>query len=281
MKIPFKKMHGLGNDFVVIDARAENIPLTPAQSRAIADRKRGIGCDQLLVMKPASNQSADFFMEVINSDGTVDSICGNGTRCVARLFMDETGRNTAKIETGAGILIAEDNNGNAVCVNMGQPQFTDAIIPMAGTHDTSNVTFNEFPELPSAVVVNMGNPHTVFFVPDAEAVDLAAIGPHLENHVFFPKRTNVEFCHIIDAHKIRMRVWERGTGITEACGSGASSVLVAAVRRGLVKDYAEIVLDGGNLHIEWRDSDNCVYMTGPTAFAFDGVIGQELLNVEP
>jgi len=274
--IPFKKMNGLGNDFVVIDARATPFTLSTAQIIAIADRKRGVGFDQMLVMKPSNK--ADFFMVVINADGTTDTVCGNGTRCVARLFMDETGRKDAAIDTVAGVVYAE-SIGDLVRVNMGQPRTAWQDMPIVEPRDVLNVSFPEFTELPSAVVTSMGIPHTVFFVPNAETVAVDYFGPKLETHPLFPQRTNVEFCHLIGENKIRMRVWERGAGITQACGSGACCVLVAAVQRGLVQDHAEIVMDGGSLHIEWHKGDNCVYMTGPTQLSFSGILEPGLLDV--
>lgn len=273
--IPFKKMNGLGNDFVVLDARKSPIELTPEQIVAVADRKRGVGFDQILVMEPSDK--ADFFMRVINSDGTTDTVCGNGTRCVAQLFMDETGRKEVAIDTIGGVVYAEQA-GDLVRVNMGQPRTRWQDMPLAEERDIFNLNFPEFPELPAGIVASIGLPHTVFFVENAEKVDVAGLGSKLEVHPLFPQRTNVEFCHIVNSHHIRMRVWERGAGITEACGSGACSVLVAAVQRGLVQDWAEIQMDGGSLHIEWRKSDNCVYMTGPTAIAFSGFLDPSLLS---
>ncbi len=274
--IPFKKMHGLGNDFVVLDARKSPIDLTPAQIVAVADRKRGVGFDQILVMEPSDK--ADFFMRVINSDGSADTVCGNGTRCVARLFFEETGKNKVAIDTMGGVVYAEEA-GDLVKVNMGQPRTKWQDMPIARDVDFKNLSFPEFPELPPAIVASVGLPHTVFFVENAEKVDVAGLGSKLEVHEIFPQRTNVEFCHIVGPHHIRMRVWERGAGITDACGSGACSVLVAAVQRGLMQDWAEIQMDGGSLHIEWRKSDNCVYMTGPTALAFSGFLDPSLLNI--
>lgn len=273
--IPFKKMNGLGNDFVVLDARQKRITLVPQQIVAMADRKRGVGFDQILVMEPSDK--ADFFMKVINSDGTTDTVCGNGTRCVARLFFEETGKDKVAIDTIGGVVYAEEA-GDLVRVNMGQPRTKWQDMPIAKDVDFKNMKFEEFPELPPAIVASVGLPHTVFFVEDAEKVDVAGLGAPLEMHPMFPQRTNVEFCHVVNDHKIRMRVWERGVGITEACGSGACSVLVAAVQRGLVQDWAEIQMDGGSLHIEWRKDDNCVYMTGPTGIAFSGFLDPSLLS---
>jgi len=276
--IPFKKMHGLGNDFVVIDARQNDVRLTPQQSMRISNRKHGVGCDQILIMRPARDATAECYMEKIEPDGTVDSTCGNGTRCIARLLMDEIGQKTARIETGAGVLLAEDIGGDLIRVNMGAPKMEWQDIPLSREVDTLNILFPEFPELAAAVCVSVGNPHAVFFVDDAEKIDLATIGPKIENHKLFPARTNVEFCTMKDAQNIRMRVWERGAGVTAACGSGACAVLVAAIRRGLVKDYADIHLDGGILRIEWAGGGNGVLMTGPTALSFSGIIDLCLLS---
>ena len=273
MTLPFWKMHGLGNDFVVVDARIENFNLTPEQIVRVADRKRGVGFDQMLVIGKPESKNADAFMHVINSDGTSDTICGNGTRCVAAFLMNEAGSDTATIETLAGDLhVVRD--GDLIKVDMGTPLFEPAQIPYTGS-DTLNAELIE--DFPTAVIVNVGNPHTVFFVDNADTVPLSEIGPRIENDPRFPKRTNVEFCHIIAPDKIRMRVWERGTGITEACGSGACSVMVAAFRRGLVGRKAEIILDGGSLFIELTEQ-NRVLMTGPAAFVFSGMLDAELIG---
>ena len=245
MTLPFYKMHGLGNDFVVVDARETEFNLTPEQIVRIADRKRGVGFDQMLVIGPAKSAAADAFMHVINSDGTSDTICGNGTRCVAAFLMNEAGSDKIIIETLSGDLHVE-RIGELIKVDMGIPVFEPSQIPYTGD-DTLNAELAD--GYPPAVIVNVGNPHTVFFVDDAEAVPLSEIGSRIETDPRFPKRTNVEFCHIIAPGKIRMRVWERGTGITEACGSGACSVMVAAARRDLVERKAENILAGGSLFI--------------------------------
>lgn len=265
-------MHGLGNDFVVIDARQARLQLTPEQSRHIAHRRFGIGCDQILVMQPSDHAAC--FMQVINSDGTIDSICGNGIRCVAWLLMEESGQNQVVIETKKGLHPITRTPDNLIRVNMGQPLFNWDDVPLASPADTLQLIIPDMPQLPPGVTQSMGNPHTVFFVKDAEIVPLAEWGAALEIHPLFPERTNVEFCHIIGNDHIRMRVWERGSGITMACGSGACAVLVAAVRRGLTGRAATVQLDGGNLQIEWQQADDQVYMTGPANYVFSGQIAR-------
>ncbi|MEQ8193826.1 MAG: diaminopimelate epimerase [Rhodospirillales bacterium] len=274
-QLAFVKMHGLGNDFVVLDARARALALTDAQARAIADRHLGVGCDQVIVIEPARNGAADAFMRIRNADGGEVAACGNASRCVAAILMRETGRDTAKLETAAGLLEAYAN-GSQVTVDMGPAKLQWNEIPLAEEADTLHLKFSRGP-LSDPVAVGMGNPHAVFFVPDAEAVDLAALGPEIEHHPFFPERTNVEAAQILSRDKIRLRVWERGAGITQACGTGACATLVAAHRRGLTERKATVILDGGPLVIEWRE-DNHVLMTGPVSTSFSGTIDGSLLN---
>jgi diaminopimelate epimerase len=269
MMIPFKKMHGLGNDFVVIDARAGNAPDVAAIVR-IADRHLGVGCDQVLVLAPA--QGADLFMRIYNPDGSEAQACGNGTRCVARLFMDESGRRECTIQTVAGLLKCEEAGGGLVKVDMGAPRLNWKDIPLSEERDTLELdALNGLYGAP--VAVSMGNPHVVFFVKRAGDVPLEEIGPQVERHVLFPERTNVEFAEVTGPESIRLRVWERGTGVTSACGSGACAAMVAAVRRGLTGRKAEIALDGGILQMEWRESDGHVLMTGPAVRVFEGSFG--------
>ena len=269
----FLKMHGLGNDFVVLDARVQPLTISAEQVIALADRRTGIGCDQLIVIGAASD--ADVFMSIYNADGSQISACGNATRCVGWLLLRETGRDCVTIRTRAGLLDAQDAGDGRVRVDMG-PAYLDAHdIPLAGPMDTLSlpVSVGGYAE---PVGVGMGNPHAVFFVPDADMVPLADVGPKIEHHPLFPERTNVEFAQILAPDRIRMRVWERGTGITKACGTGACATLVAAVRRGLAKRHAEIVLDGGVLIIEWRE-DGHVAMTGEIALVFRGSLIPSLL----
>jgi diaminopimelate epimerase len=267
MRIDFTKMHGLGNDFVVVDARAQDPGLDEAAYRAIGDRRRGVGFDQFLTILPPVN-GGTAFMKIHNPDGSEAEACGNGTRCVAAVLMDEAGKDEAIVETVAGALVCVRSDDGRVTVDMGPAGLDWGEIPLAREVDTLNVAFDEMPET-GACCVNMGNPHAVFFVDDAEAVPLTEIGPVLETHSMFPERANIEFATIRSRTEIRMRVWERAAGITQACGSGACAVLVAAVRRGLSERRADVILDGGTLTIEWTETGR-VLMTGPTATSFQG-----------
>ena len=271
MTIPFRKMHGLGNDFIVFDARSRPVAPTPSEARALADRHTGIGADTIAVIGSAEGGHADVAMRFINADGGEMSTCGNATRCIAMLLFAETGRDHVRIATGAGILDAW-KQGDLVAVDMGAPKLGWSQIPVARETDTLHLPLGDDP-----VGVNIGNPHAVFFVPDAEAVDVAVLGASVERDPLFPERTNVEFATIQGPDRIRMRVLERGVGITQACGSGACATLVAAVRRGLTGRKATIALDGGDLSIEWRDDDH-VIMTGPAALSFIGEIEDHLVS---
>jgi len=273
--LPFTKMHGLGNDFVVLDARARALAVAPGMARAIADRRTGVGCDQLLVVEKPKNGAADAFMRIFNADGGESGACGNGARCVARLLMTETGKAEARIETVAGLLAARAAAGGLVEVDMGPAKFGWRDVPLAREADTLNLAFAKGP-LRDPVALSVGNPHVVFFVDDADAVPLAELGPKIEHDPLFPERVNVEVAQVVNDGEIRLRVWERGAGITRACGSGACAALVAAHRRGLTKRRAKVALDGGALAIEWR-RDNRVLMTGPVATAFTGILDDALL----
>ncbi len=277
---PFLKMHGLGNDFVVLDARARGLDLTPGRVRAIASRGTGVGCDQLVVMTKATDACADAHMLIYNADGSEVAACGNASRCVAWLLMKETGADKVVFQTKAGLLDAESRGPHLVAVDMGPARLDWREIPLAEAVDTLHLGIAAGP-LSDPVGVSMGNPHAVFFVDDAEGVDLAALGPGLEHHAMFPERANIEVAQILtppDAElgRIRMRVWERGAGITMACGTGACATLVAAARRGLSPRKAEIIVDGGTLTIEWL-KDGHVLMTGPVAVAFTGTLDSSLL----
>ena len=280
--LPFTKMHGLGNDFVVIDARARGLTLSDAQVRAVADRHTGVGCDQLIVIEQPQNSLADVFMRIRNADGSEVGACGNATRCVAAVLMDEKSARHAVIETAAGLLDAEavDSAGaRRISVDMGEARLDWREIPLREACDTLHVPL-ALGSLSDPVATNMGNPHATFFVPDAAAIDLPALGPRLEHHPMFPERANIGVAQILSNEKLRLRVWERGAGITLACGSGACAAAVAASRRGLTRRKVEIVLDGGPLEIEWLP-DNHVLMTGPVAISFAGTLDGSLLNGSP
>jgi diaminopimelate epimerase len=267
---PFLKMHGAGNDFVVLDARSRPWDIDGEAARRLADRRTGIGCDQLIVVGSPRQPGADAFMTIFNPDGSEVSACGNATRCVAWMLMGETGSGYATIETRAGLLSAQAAGPNRVAVDMGPARLDWDQIPLARAMDTLHLPVSEG-GLADPVGVGMGNPHAVFFVPDAEAVPLSELGARLEHHALFPERCNIEAAQILGPERIRMRVWERGAGITLACGTGACATLVAAARRGLTGRKADIVLDGGVLTIEWLDNGH-VMMTGPVALAYTGTL---------
>ena len=273
--IPFRKMHGLGNDFVVLDRRRDTVAIDAATARALADRRTGIGCDQLILIEPAQDPAAQIFMRILNADGSEAEACGNGTRCIARLVADETGENRIRIETAAGVLDAELTPNGDVAVDMGPARTAWHEIPLAREMDTARVDLALGP-LSAPVCTNIGNPHATFFVPDAEAIDLASLGPRLEHDKLFPERANIGVATVLDRGRIRLRVWERGVGITRACGTGACAALVAASRRGLTGRRAKVMLDGGTLDINWRE-DGHVIMTGPAALAFEGKFDPALL----
>lgn len=265
----FLKMHGLGNDFVVIDARGRGNPVTPALARALGDRHRGVGFDQLAVIRDGGDVAAE--IDFWNSDGSTAAACGNASRCVARILMTESGAKALDLRTGRGVLRAEDAGHGLTRVNMGPPQLDWRTVPLAREMDLDALPL---PGEPGAA--GMGNPHCVFVVPDAEAVDLAEIGPRIEHDPLFPERTNVEFAQILDRRTIRMRVWERGGMITMACGSGACAAAVVTARRGLTERAVTVKLDGGDLGIDWRADG--VWMTGPTALVFEGRLSAEFLT---
>lgn len=272
MTTQFTKMHGLGNDFVVIDLMQGGDPMTPVQAQQIADRRRGVGCDQVLVMEPPRQPQADLFMRIFNPDGSEAGACGNGTRCVSALYMKRKATDHCVIETVSGLLPAK-KVGDLIQVNMGEPRTRWDQIPLSRECDTLNLgILHGRQTMTEPVAVNVGNPHTVFFVDDVAKIDVEKWGPEVENHVLFPQRTNVEFAEVVSPEKIRVRVWERGTGVTQACGSGACATIVAAARRGLTGRKAEIILDGGNLLLEWRAEDNHILMTGPATYVFDGIL---------
>lgn len=266
--ISFTKMHGLGNDFVVIDARKEPTLFSQRQVRAIADRRTGVGCDQVIVMQPSDN--ADVYMRIFNSDSSEVDACGNASRCVAYLLMQDTQTRSLSIETNAGILDVQRREGWNISVNMGKPRLEWGEIPLSQKMDTLHLDL-KLEMLSDPVGVSMGNPHAVFFVPDAAAIPLDRLGPKLENHKLFPERANIGIAQVVKPDHILLRVFERGAGETLACGTGACAALVAANRRGLAGRKATIHLPGGELQIDWREKGD-VWMTGPAAASFTGII---------
>ncbi len=268
--LSFMKMHGLGNDFVVIDSRDRAPVMTPDLARAIGDRHRGVGFDQLAEILPGTD--SDVELVFYNADGSVAGACGNATRCIARHLMNEAGSDAVTLRTERGILQGRDAGAGLTSVNMGAPLLDWADIPLAHAMDTLELPIEGAP-----VATGMGNPHMTFLVDDAEAVDLEALGAKLEHHPLYPERTNVEFISLLAPDKIRMRIWERGVGPTLASGSGSCASAIAAARRGLTGRKVEVVTDeGGSLIIDWCDDG--VWMTGPTMHGFNATLTRAFLD---
>ncbi len=268
--VTFTKMHGLGNDFVVIDARRQPLALSAAQARAIADRRLGVGCDQLIVIEPSA--SADAFLRILNADGGEVSACGNASRCIGAVLMAEKKADHVTLETRAGALEAR-LAANGVAVDMGPARLGWQEIPLAREMDTAHVELSidttSGERLSDPVCVSMGNPHAVFFVRNPQRYDLATLGPVLEHDALFPERANITLVEVLARDRAVMRTWERGAGLTLACGTAACATLVAAHRRGLMDRKARLTLPGGDLEIEWRH-DGHVIMAGPVATSFAG-----------
>ena len=272
MSRPFLKMNGLGNDFVVVEARSEPFAPSEAEARAIADRESGIGCDQLIAIEPSD--TADAFMRIWNADGGLVEQCGNAVRCVGWLLMEASGKDAVRLDTPAGVVTVDRAGPQLVTVDMGRPGLDWRDIPLEEPMDTRGIELQvgpiDNPVLHTPGAVSMGNPHVVFFVPDAESAPVREVGSMIEHHRLFPERTNVEFCEVKARDRLRVRVWERGVGVTKACGTGACAALVAAHRRAFCNRKATVEMDGGDLVIEWRKEDDHVLMTGPVAVEFTG-----------
>jgi diaminopimelate epimerase len=279
---PFLKMNGLGNDFVVWDAREKPLRLAPEAIAALGDRETGIGFDQMITVE-RSSLGVDAFMRIHNRDGSEVSACGNATRCIGRLLMEEAGKDLVTIETGAGLLHAFDADGpRSVTVDMGVPRLAWNEIPLAEEFaDTRAIELQigpiDDPILHTPAVVNMGNPHAIFWVDDVEAYELERVGPLLEHHPIFPEYANISLAHVFDTDQIRVKVWERGVGLTLACGTAACAVGVAAARDGRTSRKTTIHLPGGPIGIEWRESDNHVLMSGLTEVEFEGEVDLDTL----
>ncbi|WP_438616670.1 diaminopimelate epimerase [Parasedimentitalea maritima] len=265
--LPFMKMHGLGNDFVVVDARVHPVEISPALARGIAHRQFGMGFDQLAVIE---NGAADAHLTFYNADGSTSAACGNATRCIARWLMDESDKAELHLTTDRGDLFARDAGHGLTSVNMGHPQLLWNEVPLAEEMDTLELPIEGAP-----TATGMGNPHCTFFVEDAEQVRLEEFGGRLEHHPLYPERTNVQVAQVIAPNHLRMRVWERGVGITLASGSSSCATAVAAARRGLTSRKVQIDLDGGTLWIDWREDG--VWMTGKTMHVANGVFTSEFL----
>jgi len=278
---PFLKMHGLGNDFVVLDARGRALDLTVPRRRAIADRRLGVGCDQLIVLEPPTDAEADVFMRIYNPDGSEAQACGNATRCVASMVMDEHKSDDVTIQTVAGLLESQkvgrgENGLPVISVDMGLIRMDWREIPVAKACDTNHMPVGLGP-LQDPVGTNVGNPHATFFVDDLASIPITELGPKLEHDPFFPERVNVGVAQIIGENRLKLSVWERGAGLTLACGSGACAAGVAAARRGLTGRTVDVVVEHGTLTIEWMRDDH-VSMTGGISLAYRGELDRSLLS---
>ena len=271
--LAFTKMHGLGNDFVVLDGIAQKVDLTPAQLRLLAHRRLGVGCDQILVVERATRPDADFRYRIYNADGGEVEQCGNGARCFVKFVRDHgyTQARRIRVETAGGMIFPELTAAGEVTVDMGVPRYASADIPFLDGTDEIVQPLDVGGQTARISVVSMGNPHAVQVVADVDGAPVATQGPALEHHARFPQRVNAGYMQVVDRATIRLRVWERGAGETLACGTGACATLVAAVLNGLADREADVELAGGTLRIAWSEADNGVRMTGGAEFVFDGV----------
>ena len=267
-KLSFRKMHGTGNDFVVLDGRVGDLKLTPEAARLICDRHFGIGCDTLVVLEKATE--GDVFARFYNSDGSISATCGNASRCVADIVMRETGREAVQLATGGGLLEAVRAADGGITVSMGAPKLDWQQIPLSESRNTLHLGL-ELGLLMDPVAVNMGNPHAVFFVRDLAHIRMGEWGPKLEHHPLFPQRANVSAVQVLSASHVKMVVWERGVGLTLACGSAACAAVVAGVQRELTGRNVQVDVPGGTLQVEWAQGGD-VRMTGPAAYVFEGSI---------
>ncbi len=279
--VPYLKMNGLGNDFVVVDARMSGQRFTAEQVRRIADRVSGVGADQMIVMETPRVGGADVFMRIYNADGGEIDACGNASRCIAALLGQELGRDSVLLETNAGLLKA-DLHGEVVTVDMGKPRFDWDQIPLSEEFaDTTGIELQigpiDAPLLHTPSVVNVGNPHAIFWVDDVERYDLGRFGPLLENHPIFPERANISLAEVLSPTRIKVKVWERGAGLTRACGTAACAVGVAAARKKLTGRKVTVELPGGPLQIDWREGDDHILMTGPWSLDGSGMLAETLV----
>ncbi len=275
----FRKMNGLGNDFVVLDHRTGGFKISEDFVRAVADRDNGVGCDQLIVMTPS--KVADTRMRIWNNAGGEVESCGNATRCIADILFKETGKDTVLVDTTGGLLVCTIANNDMITVDMGAPKFGWQDIPLSEEfYDTTGIELQigpiDAPLLHTPSVVNVGNPHAIFWVDDVEACDLARTGPLLEMHPIFPQGANISLAKVKDNH-ITLKVWERGAGLTRACGTGACAAAVCAARKNLTGRKVTVTLPGGDLAIEWRAHDDHIMMTGPIAYEFEGIVPGQLI----
>lgn len=281
MMLKFSKMHGIGNDFVVIDAINQQVELTSNQIKFLADRRYGVGCDQLLMVEKSSNPVVDFKYRIFNADGGEVAQCGNGARCFARFVYDKglTTKTTIAVETASGVIYPSMKSGGEVTVDMGSPQFTPSKIPFVTEQQsiTYRLPIAERQDLEIGAV-SMGNPHAVLLVDDVKTAEVNTLGAMIERHGQFPERVNVGFMEVVNPGQINLRVFERGAGETLACGTGACAAVVSGIQRGLLAREVKVKLPGGELKIEWSNDNASVWMTGPTTHVFDGEIAWATIN---
>lgn len=282
-QLPFRKMNGLGNDFVVLDARARPLKIGAEEAQRIGDRSSGPGCDQVIVLEPS--KTADVFMRIFNADGSEVGACGNAARCIALLLSEETGRGDVTIDTRGGLLQAAVESAGSITIDMGTPRFAWDEIPLAEPfHDTTCIELQigpiDAPVLHSPSVVNVGNPHAIFWVDDVAAHDLGRFGPLLENHPIFPERANISLAQVTSPSSLKLRTWERGAGLTKACGTAACAVAVAAARKKLTGRQVTVELPGGSLFIDWTTNGH-ILMRGPAELEFEGTLAAETLSRAP
>ncbi|MDO6708282.1 diaminopimelate epimerase [Photobacterium sp. 1_MG-2023] len=274
MQFQFSKMHGLGNDFMVVDCVTQNIFFSPDAIRRLADRHRGVGFDQLLVVEPPYDPETDFHYRIFNADGSEVSQCGNGARCFARFVSMKglTNKYRIAVSTKAGKMILQLENDNQVTVNMGEPAFAPEKIPFTAKQEEKTYILRADNHTVMCGTASMGNPHCVTVVDDVETADVETLGPLLESHERFPERVNVGFMQVLSRDAVRLRVYERGAGETQACGSGACAAVAIGQRQGLLDSQVKVSLPGGDLHIRWAGEGKPLYMTGPVAHVYDGQI---------
>ena len=274
MRLKFTKMQGLGNDFVVIDAIRQKVHLTPEKIRFLADRHFGVGCDQVLLVESAHQAHADFRYRIFNADGSEVAQCGNGARCFARFVRDQglSAKDEIQVDTDAGRLVLRHSDADQITVNMGVPRHAPAEIPLEAEEERYRYPVEVDGRTWSFGAVSMGNPHAVLLVDDVDSAPVETLGPRLESHAVFPERVNVGFMQVQDAHNVRLRVFERGSGETLACGSGACAAVVVGIEQGLLLSPVKVELPGGNLSIAWQGRGFPVFMTGPAVKVFEGDI---------
>lgn len=279
--LKFSKMHGLGNDFVVIDAINQNVTFTAQQIRFLSDRRRGVGCDQLLLVETSSVSGCDFKYRIFNADGGEVAQCGNGARCFARYVRDKglTDKDTISVETASGIIYPTLQADGNVTVDMGLPRFVPEQVPFITEQQADSYSLMLDDEQTITIgAVSMGNPHAVMLVDDIARADVATLGPMIESHAQFPERVNAGFMQVVTPEHINLRVYERGAGETEACGTGACAAVVSGIKRGLLARNVTVSLPGGDLTIVWPDDNSSVWMTGPATHVFDGEISWAMIN---